>query len=116
MPTNPTVKGRSARLPIVLWAVFAVSVGASAIILLRACGLVFPLAASLSVPGWNFCPAPPPAWSAEDARGAGLRQAAAALELELGRKQLACANLPKPPPPPLQLPDRAGPPRPQQTA
>lgn len=110
------MKGRGPYPSIVLWTSFAAIVIASALLLLRACSLIFPLASVLPARGWNFCPATPLALSAEAARGASLRQAAADLELELGRKQLACAGIPKPPPPPLQLPKRAGAPRPQQTA
>ena len=97
-------------LSVVLWAAFGVIVAAGAAVLLRACGL--PMAAL----GWDFCPTPPTALSAEAERGASLRKLMGQLELELAGKVLACASIPPPKPPPLELPTRAGPIRPQQTA
>ena len=101
---------------IVLWLTFAAIVVASAVVLLRACGMVTPSAAALPVFAWNFCPSTPPAVLAEAERGSDLRKLLHRLERELADKALACASLPPPPTPPLELPTRAGAPRPQQTA
>jgi hypothetical protein len=93
-----------------LWVVFALIVVTSGIVLLRACGLLMPAL------GWNFCPAAPPSLSAETERGEMLNRLAQQLELDLAQKTLACASLPPPAPPPLELPTQPGPTRPQQTA
>jgi hypothetical protein len=110
------VTARPSWLPYLLWPVFILLVAVAGVTLLRACGLLLPFAASLAVPGWNFCPATPVALEAEAGRGADLRKTIADLEKELAGKQLACAGIPPPLPPPLELPREAGPPRPQQTA
>lgn len=104
-------RARSRGLAYALWAAFALLVVASAIVLLRACGLFMPAL------GWNFCPAAAPLpLSAEIERGETLSQLARQLELQLAEKTLACASLPPPQPPPLELPTERGPIRPQQTA
>ncbi len=94
----------------VLWAAFGVIFTAGAVVLLRACGLPLPAL------GWDFCPTPPLALSAEAERGASLRKLLGQLELQLAHKGLACASIPPPEPPPLELPTQTGPVRPQQTA
>jgi hypothetical protein len=111
-----TGRGRGWRLSVVLWLAFAAVSVAGAIVLLRACGLLLPLAAALPELGWNFCPAIPPQLSADAERGAALWKQVRQLELELAHKSLACASIPPPPPPPLELPPYAGRLRPQQTA
>ncbi len=110
------MKGRGSRLSVVLWAAFAAIVGAGAIVLLRACGLLLMLPSAMPAVGWNFCPVSPTALAAEAERTEALRNQASRLAREIARRQLACANIPKPPPPPLQLPRQSGAPRPQQTA
>ena len=99
-----------------LWAAFAVLVVASGALLLRACGLLIPGAAAMSMFGWNFCPVTAPSLSAEIVRGEQLSRLAYQLELELAENKLECASLPPSPARPLELPTQRGPVRPQQTA
>ena len=106
MATSSAARGLAA----LLWLAFAAAVALAAVVLLRACGL------SLSAFGWNFCPATPPALSAEAERGTELARQVRRLELELERKNLACASLPPPAQPPLELPTHTELPQPQQTA
>ncbi|HTR87525.1 MAG TPA: hypothetical protein VMI56_23780 [Reyranella sp.] len=108
------MSARPSRLPYLLWPAFALLILAAGAVLLPACGLSMP-----AVPrtlGWNFCPAEPPALRADTAEADHLRRTIATLEKELGDKHLACAVVPAPPLPPLELPREAGPPQPQQTA
>jgi hypothetical protein len=99
-----------------LWMAFATLVVASAVILLRACGLLTPIAAAMPSLGWNFCPSASPTLSTESNRSETLSRQVHQLELELAQKTLACAAIPPPAPPPLDLPTQPGPARPQQTA
>ena len=103
-------------LSVVLWAMFAAVVVAGAGVLLRACGILMPLAVAAPGLAWDFCPSAPASLSAEAERGEALRKLVRQLERDLADKALACASIPPPPPPPLDLPTRAGTPRPQQTA
>lgn len=103
-------------LSIALWLAFLTIVVAGAIVLLRACGLLMPLASLLPELRWNFCPVTPAALTGEAERRATLESLARRLELEIAQRSLACADVPKPTPPPLELPTRDGSPRPQQTA
>jgi hypothetical protein len=100
----------------VLWLGFVTITASAGVVLLPACGVSMPLAAALPAFGRDFCPATPLALSTETERGATLSRLAGQLELELARKNLACASIPPPPPAPLELPTRPGPARPQQTA
>jgi len=111
-----TDRSRSRPLSYALWMAFVAIVIVSGVVLLRACGLLMPIATAIPLLGWNFCPSPPPALSAETERGAELAKVARQLELELAQKRLECASIPPSPPSPLQLPTEAGPLRPQQTA
>jgi hypothetical protein len=96
-----------------LWLLFAGVVGAAGAIALKACGV----AAALELPfGWNFCPADPVGLSQAAAQGEELMRERARLERALADKQLECAAVPPPDPPPLELPREAGVPKPQQTA
>ncbi len=103
-------------LSVVLWAAFAAIGVAGAGVLLRACGLLMPLAAATPELAWDFCPAVPASLSAEAERGETLRKLVRQLERDLADKALACASIPPPPPPPFELPTQTGKPRPQQTA
>ncbi|HTR84592.1 MAG TPA: hypothetical protein VMI56_08945 [Reyranella sp.] len=96
---------------IALWVAFCGLVAAAGWMLLRACALSFVIARV-----WSFCPAEPPPLSAEADHGRELRRQVAALEVKLAEKARQCAGIPKPPPPPLELPKAAGKPRVQQTA
>ncbi|MFI4999464.1 MAG: hypothetical protein ACHQK9_06255 [Reyranellales bacterium] len=96
-------------LALMLWAVFGTVVIGIGFVLLRACGLPLPLAP-------DFCPAAPPTLSAEAERGATLARLVGQLERELAERNLACASIPPPLPPPLELPTHAGRLVPQQTA
>ncbi|HTR87967.1 MAG TPA: hypothetical protein VMI56_26025 [Reyranella sp.] len=98
------------RLSVALWAVFLALVVITGIVLLRACALVMPVA------GWNFCPGVPAALADDRKHGDDLIRQLTRLEGELAKQRLACAAIPPPAPPPLDLPKEAGPPRPQQTA
>src|SRR5207244_2001422 len=89
-------------LSVVLWMAFGATVILGGVVLLRACGL------SAMALGWDFCPAIPPALSAETERGTDLARQARRLELQLAQKNLACASIPPPPPPPFELPIHAG--------
>jgi hypothetical protein len=106
---------RRSWLSYVLWAAFAAIVIVAGVLLLRACGLLAPLAGIVPGLGWNFCVSKPTALAAETARGENLNKVVHQLELDLARKNLACASLPPPPSPPLELPTEPGPARPQQT-
>ncbi len=110
--------GRAGGSPVAvaLWAGFVAVVAAAGVVLLPACGMSMSVAVALPAFGWDFCPAMPPALSAETERAATLSRLARQLELELARKNLACASIPPPVPPPLELPTQPGPARPQQTA
>jgi hypothetical protein len=110
-----TGRAGGSRLSAALWTGFVVVVAAAGVALLPACGMQ-PLAAALPTTSWDFCPAAPLALSAETERGAVLRRLARQLELELATKELACASIPPPLPPPFELPTQVGPARPQQTA
>jgi len=102
------------RRSLALWTVFLVAVATTAVLLLHACRLSL---LSVGVAGaWNFCPAGPPGLSAEAGRAGDLQHTVAELESQLANKHLACAAIPKSPPPPFELPKEAGPPRVQQTA
>ena len=103
------------RLAAVLWVAFVAVVAADAIMLLRACGLLMPLAAALPESGWDFCPTTPAALGRSRAQRV-LTRLARRFERELRRTRLACASIPPPPPSLLELPTHAGRPRPQQTA
>lgn len=94
-------------LSLALWIALVGVVGAAYAMLLPACGLR---------PSSNFCPQPPGGLSGEAERGAALARVANQLELELTRRKLACASIPPPEAPPLELPTESGPPRPQQMA
>jgi len=99
---------------LVLWPLFLLVLATTAVLLLRACRLSL---LSVGVAGaWNFCPAEPPGLSAEAGRAGDLQRIVARLEAELAARQRSCAAMPKPAPPPLELPKEAGPPRVQQTA
>ena len=97
-------------LSVALWLAFAAIVAAGGGVLLHACGL------SMLSLGWNFCPTTPTALSAESARRVALSKEVHQLKLDLAQKNLTCASIPPPRPPPLELPTHAGKPRPQQTA
>jgi len=103
-----------AAVTVALWAAFLAACGAACVLLLHACRLSL-LAVGLAG-AWNFCPAGPPGLSAEAGRAGELQRIVARLEADLAGKHLACAAIPKPPPPPFELPREAGPPRVQQTA
>ena len=94
-------------LSVALWVALLGVVGAAYAMLLPACGLL---------PASNFCPQPSGGLSGEAERGATLARVANQLELELIRRKLACASIPPPEAPPLELPTESGPPRPQQMA
>jgi hypothetical protein len=79
--------------------------------LLRACAVSLAVAKA-----WSFCPAEPPPLSAEAGHAHELRRQVAALEVELAEKARQCASIPKPPPPPMELPKADGTPRVQQTS
>ena len=98
------------RLAIVLWAAFVTLVAGAGVVLLPACGVL------ASSAGWNFCPVAPASLSGEADRTDRLRRQIAQLDLELRNRNLACALVPPPPAPPLELPTEAGPLRPQQMA
>ncbi|HTR87966.1 MAG TPA: hypothetical protein VMI56_26020 [Reyranella sp.] len=102
------------RLSIALWLTFLALVITIGIALLPACGLTLP--SNLRPMAWNFCPGQPASLSADRDRADELRRQVARLEGELARGRLACAAVPRPSPPPLELPRRAEAPRPQQTA
>ena len=93
-----------------LWVCFLALLVAASLLLLRACEL------ALFGTVWNFCPAGPASLAPEADRGGDLRRTVARLEADLAKKQLACAALPKPAPPPLDLPREAGEPAVQQSA
>lgn len=81
------------RLAVVLWGVFGTTLIASAIVLLRACGVSVSLPVPLLGHGSSFCPAALPALSAEAERGAALRTLVGQLERKLAEKALACASI-----------------------
>lgn len=97
------------RVSLLLWVVFAAIVVGVSALLLRACGL----AASDT---WRFCPARASGLDAAIERRDELERQIARLRQEIAQRQLACARIPPPAPPPLELPRQAGEPRPQQTA
>lgn len=107
---------RASGLSVVLWTVFVVITAACGFALLPACGLLLPLAVTWPGSSLNFCPKTLLTLSAEADRGATLKRLANQLELKLAQKNLACADIPPPPLPPLELPAHAGQARPQQTA
>ena len=110
-----TGRGAGSALSAALWVGFVAVVAAVGVVLLPACGMQ-PLAAAVPMVSWDFCPAAPLALSAETEREAALKKLARQLELEIANKDLACVSIPRPLPPPFELPTQAGPVRPQQTA
>ncbi|MFI5001819.1 MAG: hypothetical protein ACHQK9_18205, partial [Reyranellales bacterium] len=111
-----TASSNRLRLSYALWAAFVAIVAVAGFVLLRACGFLMPLAGALPGLGWNFCPGTPDALSIETERTATLGKLARQLELELAQKNLACASIPPPAVPPLELPIQPGPALPQQSA
>lgn len=102
-------------LTLLFWTMLAAIVVCLGVMLLHACQLSLPITRLLSTQ-WNFCPGAPAALSVEARRGDELGRLASQLERELAEKRLACAAIPAPVPAPLQLPNSAAAPAPQQTA
>ena len=92
---NARAGAQGVLLSIALWIALVGVVGAAYAMLLPACGLL---------PSSNFCPRPPTGLTGETERGAALARVANQLELELTRRKLACASIPPPEAPPLELP------------